>query len=115
MGQPLGEDDDWWLFPWSSSAGRSVAERISDIRLAPDAPVDETPPGELGGVERRVLEFERLSWRTQAAKEAEILARFRMPPIRYYQLLNRLVDEPAALAFDPVTVGRLRRMRGRRR
>ena len=30
-------------------------------------------------------------------------------PVRYYQLLNALLDDPRALAHDPVTVNRLRR------
>jgi hypothetical protein len=34
-----------------------------------------------------------------------------MPETRYYQLLNALIDRPEALAADPVTVGRLRRLR----
>ena len=33
-----------------------------------------------------------------------------MSPTRYYQLLNALLDDPRALAHDPVTVNRLRRV-----
>ena len=38
-----------------------------------------------------------------------------MPAARYYQLLNELIDRPAALAFDPILVKRLRRQRAERR
>ncbi|MGD3153893.1 DUF3263 domain-containing protein [Tsukamurella tyrosinosolvens] len=31
--------------------------------------------------------------------------------MRYYQLLNRLLDDPAAVAYAPAVVGRLRRIR----
>ncbi|WP_408996230.1 DUF3263 domain-containing protein, partial [Streptomyces caniscabiei] len=37
------------------------------------------------------------------------------PPVRYYQLLNALLDDPRALAHDPVTINRLRRVREARR
>ena len=36
---------------------------------------------------------------------------FDMSPTRYYQVLNALIDEPAALAHDPMLVKRLRRLR----
>jgi len=34
---------------------------------------------------------------------------------RYHQLLNSLIDTPDALAYDPMLVGRLRRLREARR
>jgi hypothetical protein len=37
-----------------------------------------------------------------------------MSGTRYYQVLNTLIDSPAALAFDPMLVKRLRRMRATR-
>lgn len=33
---------------------------------------------------------------------------------RYYQVLNALIDTPEALAFDSLTVNRLRRLRDER-
>ena len=38
-----------------------------------------------------------------------------MSPTRYYQLLSTLLDDPAAAAYDPLVVRRLRRARLRRR
>jgi hypothetical protein len=35
-------------------------------------------------------------------------------PTRYYQVLNHLLDDPAALAYAPATVRRLQRLRDRR-
>lgn len=64
---------------------------------------------------RRILAFERRWWRHAGAKEQAIWDTFRLPATRYYQLLNALLDDPAALAYDPVLVGRLRRLRQRRR
>ncbi|MDM3894803.1 DUF3263 domain-containing protein [Mycobacterium intracellulare] len=65
--------------------------------------------------QRAMLDFERLWWATAGGKEAAIAARFRMTPVRYYQLLNRLLPAAAALAYDPVTVNRLRRISTARR
>ena len=35
-----------------------------------------------------------------------------MPPTRYYQVLNALIDRDEALAHDPMLVKRLQRQRG---
>jgi hypothetical protein len=63
---------------------------------------------------RRILAFERRWWRRAGAKEQAIRDTFGLSATRYYQLLNRLLDDPAALAHDPVLIGRLRRLRQRR-
>ena len=62
-------------------------------------------------LEMRMLAFERSWWRSPGAKEREILEVFGMSPTRYYQLLNELIDQPAATQFDPALVARLRRRR----
>ncbi|HEX6684318.1 MAG TPA: DUF3263 domain-containing protein [Candidatus Limnocylindrales bacterium] len=64
--------------------------------------------------EREILAFERQAWRHAGAKEQAIRDRFELSATRYYQLLNALLDNPAALEHDPVLVGRLRRLRGSR-
>ena len=58
-----------------------------------------------------MLAFERQWWRHAGAKETAIRDRFGVPPTRYYQVLNALVDRPEALAADPLLVRRLRRLR----
>ncbi|MBX7264973.1 DUF3263 domain-containing protein [Micromonospora sp. Llam7] len=73
-----------------------------------------TPDGGLGEREREVLAFERQWWRHAGAKEQAIRDRFGLSATRYYQLLNTLLDNPAALAADPVLVGRLIRLRASR-
>ena len=45
------------------------------------------------------------------AKQRAIRERFGFSPARYHQLLNRIVDTPEALAYDPMLVRRLRRVR----
>ncbi|MEO3750723.1 DUF3263 domain-containing protein [Streptomyces sp. B6B3] len=65
--------------------------------------------------DRAVLDFEHRSWPGAGAKERAIRERLGISPTRYYQLLNALLDDPAALAHDPVTVNRLRRRRDARR
>lgn len=62
-----------------------------------------------------LLDFER-DWRAhQGDKSAAIRDRFDISPARYYQLLARLIDDPEALRYDPLTVRRLRRRRDTRR
>jgi hypothetical protein len=63
---------------------------------------------------KQILAFERRWWRQAGAKEQAIRDTFGLTTTRYYQQLNRLLDEPAALAEDPVLVARLRRLRGSR-
>jgi hypothetical protein len=69
---------------------------------------------ELTDVEAAVLEFERAFWKYPGAKDTAIHDRFGWTPTRYYQVLNALIDTPAALAADPTTVNRLRRIRAKR-
>ena len=61
--------------------------------------------------DRAILDFERQWWKYAGAKETEIKARFDLSGTRYYQLLNQLLDEPAALEYAPMVVNRLRRRR----
>ncbi|WP_326689559.1 MULTISPECIES: DUF3263 domain-containing protein [unclassified Streptomyces] len=61
--------------------------------------------------DRAVLAFAARGWPSPGAKERAIRERLGMSPVRYYQLLNWLLDDQAALAYDPVTVNRLRRAR----
>ena len=84
--------------------------------VSPPRPVDpEAPvPAGLTRREHEMLVFERQWWRRAGAKDTAIRTSFGMPPTRYYQALNALVDRPAALAADPLVVGRLRRVRAAR-
>ena len=69
----------------------------------------------LGDRDRAILEFERQWWRHAGAKEEAIRRQFGVGPTAYYQLLSRLLDDPAALAYDPMLVKRLQRQRASRR
>ncbi|MEU9062532.1 DUF3263 domain-containing protein [Streptomyces sp. NPDC048430] len=74
---------------------------------------DSTAP--LSDQERAVLALERRSWPGPGAKERAIREDLGISPVRYYQLLNALLDDRRALEADPVTVNRLRRVRDARR
>ncbi|MDF2443668.1 MAG: hypothetical protein JWR01_1871 [Subtercola sp.] len=64
--------------------------------------------------DQRILEFER-TWYTHAgAKEQAIREQFGLSAARYYQLVNALLDSPAALIFDPMLIRRLQRVRDSR-
>jgi len=70
--------------------------------------------GPLGERERSVLAFERQWWRHAGAKEEAIRREFAVGPTAYYQLLSRLIDDPAAIDYDPMLVKRLQRQRASR-
>jgi hypothetical protein len=62
-----------------------------------------------------ILDFEVRHWKYAGAKETAIRETFDMSATRYYQVLNHLIDRPEALAYDPLLVKRLQRMRDARR
>ncbi|MFF4039794.1 MULTISPECIES: DUF3263 domain-containing protein [unclassified Streptomyces] len=70
---------------------------------------------ELGTREKAILALERRTFPGPGAKERAIREELGLPPVRYYQLLNALLDDERALSLDPVTVNRLRRVREARR
>jgi len=65
--------------------------------------------------EREILDFERGWWLEPEPKAMSIRAHFGISAARYQQVLNRLIDRPEALAYDPMLVRRLRRLRDSRR
>jgi Protein of unknown function (DUF3263) len=80
----------------------------------PEAADPLRPEGSLTPREIEILDFERQWWRYAGAKEQAVREKFDMSATRYYQVLNALIDQPDALAFDPMLVKRLRRMRAAR-
>lgn len=69
---------------------------------------------ELSERDAAILTFENQWWKYAGAKETAIRELFDMSATRYYQVLNALIDDPAALAAEPMLVKRLRRMRSSR-
>jgi hypothetical protein len=80
--------------------------------MQPETTPDE--PTALSEREVQILAFESKWWKHAGAKEQAIRDAFELSSTRYYQLLNGLLDNPAALAHDPVLIGRLRRLRSTR-
>jgi hypothetical protein len=73
-----------------------------------------TAPDTLSERDRAILDFEREWWRYAGEKEKAVRERFDVSPTRYYQLLNRIIDDELAVAYDPMLVKRLRRLRAQR-
>jgi hypothetical protein len=69
---------------------------------------------ELARREHEILAFEAQWWKYAGAKEQAVRELFDMSATRYYQVLNALIDKPAAMAADPMLVKRLRRLRASR-
>ncbi|GIG01700.1 DUF3263 domain-containing protein [Catellatospora citrea] len=90
------------------------AERDDEVDSDLPAAVVVTEDEALSERDRHILAFEKQWWRHAGAKEQAIRDQFEVSATRYYQLLNALLDNPAALEREPVLVGRLRRLRGSR-
>lgn len=77
-------------------------------------PTPEQTPHALSARDSRILDFERQWWRHAGAKEEAIRSEFGLSVARYYQVLNAVLDSPAAVVSDPMLVKRLRRLRDTR-
>jgi Protein of unknown function (DUF3263) len=66
---------------------------------------------ELSERDLRVLAFEAQWPRHTGTKDHAIMRAFGIAPARYYQVLNAVIDSPAAVRHDPMLVRRLQRAR----
>ncbi|WP_233563261.1 DUF3263 domain-containing protein [Micromonospora musae] len=93
--------------------GAAATAQAAAETVGPTADAARTAAG-LTEREQAILAFEQQWWRHAGAKEQAIRDVFGLSATRYYQLLNGLLDNPAALAAEPVLIGRLRRLRSSR-
>lgn len=70
---------------------------------------------ELSIRERAILDFERTWWSQPGTKGAAIRQQLNLSSTRYYEMLNALLEDPASLDYDPLTVKRAQRSRNARR
>lgn len=68
----------------------------------------------MNDTDRAILDFENEWWRHSGTKERLVQERFGLSATRYYQRLNRLLDDPEALEQAPALVHRLLRVRDRK-
>lgn len=87
---------------------------MSEPLHAPSPSSDAASTGSLSERDRQILAFERDWWRQPGAKEQTIRETFGLSSTRYYQILNDLIDQQAALEADPLLVKRLQRLRSSR-
>lgn len=64
--------------------------------------------------DRQMLDFTNLWWQYRGNQEAAIRERFDVTVTRFWQEILRIIENPAALAYDPLAVKRLQRARLRR-
>lgn len=62
----------------------------------------------LSSNDRAILEFERSWWLEGGPKDQAIEWKLGLPAAAYYMELLRIVFDAAALAYDPLTVKRVR-------
>ena len=70
-------------------------------------------PEQLSDSDRAILTFEAHAPRAIGSKEEAITTQLGLTPVRYYQKLNLLLDDPSALSEFPQLVRRLQRLRDR--
>ena len=87
-----------------------------DVNQDTAVPAPRTAAEKVDLTEREllILAFESKWWKHAGSKEQAIRDSFGLSSTRYYQILNGLLDNPAALEQDPVLIGRLRRLRSTR-
>jgi hypothetical protein len=95
---------------WGMS-GKEHAVDQRETRPAAVPAAEQRPAVELDERARAVLDFERDWTRHAGAKEEAIRQAFGISATRYYQLLGALLETRGALAYDPLLVGRLLRLR----
>uniref|UniRef100_UPI0035B14118 DUF3263 domain-containing protein n=1 Tax=Saccharopolyspora galaxeae TaxID=2781241 RepID=UPI0035B14118 len=88
------------------SADRGPADREPTDRKQADRNLTEQEAG--------ILAFERQWWKRSGGKERAIRELFDMSGTRYYQVLNGLLDDQAAVRSDPMLIKRLRKLRASR-
>ncbi|QSL99797.1 helix-turn-helix DNA-binding domain protein [Gordonia phage ODay] len=64
--------------------------------------------------ERRMLDLAGQRWNYAGSLEQRVRDDFGISLTRFYQRVNQLIDTEEALAYSPVVVNRLRRLRTRR-
>lgn len=62
--------------------------------------------------ETRMLDLAGARWRYAGSLEQVVRDEFGISLTRFWQRVSQLLDREDALAYDPVTVNRLRRIRG---
>lgn len=60
---------------------------------------------------RAILDFEQGWWNLPGPKDELIQTELGMTAAEYYRCLIVLLDDPDARRYDPLTIGRLRRIR----
>ncbi|TPG12502.1 DUF3263 domain-containing protein [Pedococcus bigeumensis] len=60
-------------------------------------------------MEMAILDFEREWWRHAGAKDREVSQRWGINASEYDRLLAAVAERPEAMAYDPLTVRRIRR------
>jgi hypothetical protein len=108
------DDPDVVTTPQSSAAPEAEPTEEATMEAVRSSFDEQGAGALLSERDRGILEFERQWWKYAGAKEQAIRDLFDMSATRYYQIVNALIDTPEALAFDPMLVKRLRRLRATR-
>lgn len=109
---------DWRIEKAKDNTHRQVEAAVTAYIAAhpvePQQEQDQPEPRPLTYPERRVLDFANRRFHNAGSREQAIRDEFGYSATRYFQALGALIDRPEALAYAPLTVYRLRRIRAAR-
>jgi hypothetical protein len=112
--RPAGDTDEKWPSRRGHRRDTSGGPCIDPV---PPVRLDRVTDGSstLSERDQAIIRFESSWFTLDEHRYDAIRSRFACSIEEYNLEVNRLIDEPAALEFDPLTVRRLRRHRERRR
>lgn len=115
-----GQWCDGELYAWQVKRGEQwamVSWTHDGERFLDTFPAERVRKAGLSDVHYRMLDFERdnTHWAHGGTKESAVLERFQWSMVRYYSVLNWVIEQAEAVEYAPGTVRRLVRLRDGRR
>jgi hypothetical protein len=99
------------LFEFYEQPGPPEDNAAGAVDSVDENPEEVTTAPALGSRERAVLDFSSRRFKNTGRRDQAIRDEFDISPTLYFQKLNALLDDSAALAYNPTLVARLRRVR----
>lgn len=66
---------------------------------------------QLSELDQRILQFMKKDFKYKGARDLAIKQEFDLNAIEFFHRVNTLIDTEAALAYDPILIGQLRKAR----
>lgn len=84
------------------------------LEMSAPLPIVVGMPAELTTHEKRILDIAGKHFHAESQREDAVWRAFELNMTQFHQQVNALLDSEAALAYKPLVIGRLRRIRDAR-